>query len=80
MESSIGLVTALNPYIGYENASRIARQALSNGRGILELVREQGLLDEETLAEVLRPENMIAPRLLPVRKGSKEGKAVDETV
>jgi len=80
MESSIGLVTALNPYIGYENASRIARQALSNGRGILELVREQGLLDEETLAEVLRPESMIAPRLLPVRKGSKEGKAVDETV
>ncbi|HEX5515227.1 MAG TPA: aspartate ammonia-lyase [Gammaproteobacteria bacterium] len=67
MENSIGLVTALNPYIGYKNATRIARQALMNGCGILELVREQGLLDEAMLAEVLRPENMIAPRLIPAR-------------
>lgn len=65
MENSIGLITALNPYIGYENASRIARQALTNGCGILELVREQGLLDEAMLADILRPENMIAPRQIP---------------
>ena len=65
MESSIGLVTALNPYIGYENATRIARDALVTGRGVLELVREEGLLDEATLNESLRPENMIAPRPAP---------------
>ena len=67
VEHSIGLVTALNPYIGYENATRIAKLALDSGRGVLELVREEGLLDEEVLADILRPENMIAPRLVPLR-------------
>jgi aspartate ammonia-lyase len=66
VEHSIGLVTALNPYIGYENATRIAKQALESGRGVLELVREEQLLDEKLLADILRPENMIAPRLVPL--------------
>ncbi|SFI12288.1 aspartate ammonia-lyase [Modicisalibacter xianhensis] len=65
VEGSIGLVTALNPYIGYENATRIAKQALHSGRGVLELVREERLLDEATLNDILRPENMIAPRQTP---------------
>ena len=65
VERSIGLVTALNPHIGYENATRIAKLALESGRGVLELVREEGLLDEAQLADILRPENMIAPRALP---------------
>jgi aspartate ammonia-lyase len=67
MENSIGLVTALNPYIGYENATRIAKVALESGRGVLELVREEKLLDDATLADILRPENMIAPRLVPLK-------------
>ncbi len=67
MESSIGLITALNPYIGYENATRIAGQALLSGRGVLELVREEHLLDDATLDDILRPENMIAPRLVPLK-------------
>ncbi|KRW70367.1 aspartate ammonia-lyase [Pseudomonas sp. TTU2014-096BSC] len=67
MESSIGLITALNPYIGYENATRIAGQALLSGRGVLELVREEQLLDDGTLDDILRPENMIAPRLVPLK-------------
>ena len=67
MESSIGLITALNPYIGYENATRIAGQALLSGRGVLELVREERLLDDATLDDILRPENMIAPRLVPLK-------------
>ena len=67
VEHSIGLVTALNPYIGYENATRIARIALESGRGVLELVREEGLLDDAMLADILRPENMIAPRLVPLK-------------
>ncbi|WP_027947925.1 aspartate ammonia-lyase [Litchfieldella anticariensis] len=66
VERSIGLVTALNPYIGYENSTRIAKEALHSGRGVLELVREEGLLDDDTLAEILRPESMIAPRLVPL--------------
>jgi len=67
VEQSIGLVTALNPYIGYENATRIAKIALDTGRGVLELVREEKLLDDATLADILRPENMIAPRLVPLK-------------
>lgn len=63
MESSIGLVTALNPYIGYENSTRIAALALQSGRGVLELVREEKLLDDAVLEEVLKPENMMRPRL-----------------
>lgn len=64
MERSIGLVTALNPYIGYENSSRIAKKALKTGCGVLELVREEKLLDEDMLADILKPEHMIAPRLV----------------
>ncbi|WP_344701563.1 aspartate ammonia-lyase [Halomonas cibimaris] len=62
VERSIGLVTALNPYIGYDNATRIAQKALTTGRGVLELVREENLLDDNTLTEALRPENMVMPR------------------
>ncbi|WP_417529467.1 aspartate ammonia-lyase [Marinomonas shanghaiensis] len=62
VEGSIGLVTALNPYIGYENSTRIAKLALKSGRGVLELVREERLLDEDTLSEILLPKNMISPR------------------
>ena len=67
VEQSIGLDTALNPYLGYEHATRIAKIALDTGRGVLELVREEKLLDDATLADILRPENMIAPRLVPLK-------------
>jgi len=60
--NSIGLVTALNPYIGYHNATRIAKRALESGRGVTELVLEEGLLTEAELDDILAPENMTAPR------------------
>lgn len=63
VEGSIGLVTALCPHIGYENATRIAQRAMELNCGVLELVREEGLLDEVTLTDVMRPEHMIAPRM-----------------
>lgn len=62
MENSIGLVTALNPYIGYKNSTKIAKRALQEGCGVIELIKEECLLDEDLLAEVLKPENMVAPR------------------
>ncbi|WP_432786045.1 Aspartate ammonia-lyase [Oligella sp. MSHR50489EDL] len=68
VENSIGLVTALNPYIGYQNSSRIAKKAFASGRAVLDLVREEALLDEDVLQEILRPENMITPRILTVEK------------
>lgn len=60
--NSIGLVTALNPYIGYENSSMIAKEALKTGKRVYDLVLEKGLLSAEQLDEILKPENMIAPR------------------
>ena len=66
LSEPIGIVTALNPYIGYDNSTRLAREALLGGRSVLELVREERLLDDAMLAEILRPENMIAPRLAPL--------------
>ena len=64
VEDSIGVVTALNPYIGYANATEIAREALASGRGVSELVLERGLLTAEKLAEILRPEVLTQPTLL----------------
>ena len=56
VENSIGLVTALNPYIGYQAATDIAREALLTGAGVAELVVAHGLMDAEQLAAILRPE------------------------
>lgn len=64
VENSIGIVTALNPYLGYEQSSRIAQEALETGRGVYALVLEKGLLTREELDDILKPENMTQPRWL----------------
>ncbi len=61
VHKSVGLVTALNPIIGYEAASRIAKKALETRRPIRELVLEEGLISKEELDEILSPENMTRP-------------------
>jgi aspartate ammonia-lyase len=58
VEDSIGLVTALNPYIGYEQATAVAREAKAKGRGVSELVLAKGLLTREQLDQILRPERL----------------------
>ncbi|MEZ6195092.1 MAG: hypothetical protein R3F20_05090 [Planctomycetota bacterium] len=58
VERSIGVVTALVPVLGYEVSTELAAEALRTGRGIVELVRERGLLDEDRIAALLSPENM----------------------
>ena len=60
--NSIGLVTALNPYLGYETSSMLAKEALKTGKGIYDLVLEHRLMSEEELHKVLLPENMVHPR------------------
>jgi len=55
VEYSIGTVTALNPVIGYERSTELAAEAMKTGRGILELIREKGILTEEQIAQVLDP-------------------------
>ena len=66
---SIGLVTALNPYIGYDASTRLAARALAENKGVYELVLEEGLMSKEELDKVLRPENMVQPhRMAPLKK------------
>lgn len=62
VENSIGLVTALNPLLGYEACSGLASEALKTGKPVYDLVLERGLLTKEALEEALKPENMIGPR------------------
>ncbi|MGE4287919.1 MAG: aspartate ammonia-lyase [Salinivirgaceae bacterium] len=62
VQNSIGLVTALNPALGYEVCSKLAKEALQNNRSVYDLVLEQNLLSKEELDNILTPENMIRPR------------------
>ena len=62
VENSIGLVTALNPLLGYERSAEIAKEALRSGRSVIEIVLEKGYLSKEQLDEALLPENMTRPR------------------
>jgi aspartate ammonia-lyase len=61
MSRSIVLVTALNPYIGYTNATEIAQEALRTGRSVADLVLEKKLLSKDKLAQILKPENLTHP-------------------
>jgi len=65
---SIGIVTALNLTLGYENSARIAQRALKENRSVYDLVLEEKLLTKEELDELLRPENMIAPHKFYAKK------------
>jgi aspartate ammonia-lyase len=62
VENSIGLVTALNPYIGYRQASQIAQEALLKNRRVYDLVLEKKLLTVDKLDDILRPEALTQPR------------------
>lgn len=55
METTVGIVTALNPIIGYEKATELANEAYSSGKGIIEIIREQHVLTEEQIKELLDP-------------------------
>jgi aspartate ammonia-lyase len=58
VEHSIGIVTALVPSIGYEQAGSVAKEALESGRGVYEVVMARGLMTREQLDRVLDPDSM----------------------
>ncbi len=62
VQNSIGLVTALNPVLGYERCSAIAKEALATGASVYSLVLEKGWLSKEQLDDLLTPEKMTRPR------------------
>jgi aspartate ammonia-lyase len=55
LETTVGIVTALNPVLGYDKATELAKEAYASGKGILEVIREKKVLTEAQIAELLDP-------------------------
>lgn len=68
IEKSVGISTALCPYIGYAKSAEIAKKSLKTGISVKELVLEEGLLKEEELKGILKPEKMTQPMREKVMK------------
>jgi aspartate ammonia-lyase len=60
--NSVGIVTALNPIIGYEKSAEIAKQALETGKSVRDIVIDKGLVDKNKLEEILSVENLMHPK------------------
>ena len=71
IHSSFGVVTALNPVIGYKYSTRIAKEAMATGKSIYDLVLEHDILSKEDLDTILLPENMIKPVKLDIKVKEK---------
>ena len=61
--NNIGLVTALNPHLGYDSSSYVARKAQETGGSVYDIVLEEKLMDKETLDNLLSPANMVYPKV-----------------
>lgn len=66
--NSIGILTILNPYLGYDASNMIAKEAQKTGKGVYELVLEHKLMEEKELQELLKPERMVRPVKFPKNK------------
>jgi aspartate ammonia-lyase len=58
IETTVGIVTALNPVLGYEKTTELAKEALQTNKGILQLIREKKLLTEDQIKKLLDPATM----------------------
>ena len=67
VDNSIGLVTALVPFLGYELCAEVAKDAFRSGRSVRDLLLERKALSEEELDNLLRPEMMIRPVEVPFK-------------
>jgi aspartate ammonia-lyase len=66
LEDSLGLVTVLAPYIGYNGAAEVAKESMATGASIRRIVLERGLMPEAELEKVMKPEHLTEPGL-PLR-------------
>src|SRR5215207_1211486 len=72
VENSIGIVTALNPFIGYERATAVAKEAHETGKSVYDLVLAKGWMSKEQLDDVLRPEVLTQPRQMTLAPTGEE--------
>lgn len=63
IETTVGIVTALNPVLGYEKTTELAKEALQSGKGILELIREKKLLTEDQIKKLMDPATLTGQKL-----------------
>lgn len=70
MQTTVGIVTALNPVLGYDKATELANEAYKSGKGILEIIREKHILTEAQIADILDPVKLtkLDKSLYPKRK------------
>ena len=61
IHDSISLVTALNPYIGYENATKAAKIAMKTGKPVYDVILEEKMMSKDKLDEIMKPDNLIKP-------------------
>lgn len=61
VENSVGVITAIVPHVGYENAAKIAKEAISTGKPVRDLAIESGIISEEDLNKILDPISMTEP-------------------
>ena len=61
VENSVGIITASCPYVGYQKAAEIAKEAIKTGESVKKLIIEQGILTEEQMDEILDPVQMTEP-------------------
>jgi aspartate ammonia-lyase len=55
MDTTVGIVTALNPVLGYDKATELANEAYKSGKGIVEIIRERKILTDAQIADLLNP-------------------------
>ncbi|CAB9528668.1 Fumarate hydratase class II [Seminavis robusta] len=72
VRDSIGIVTAFNPFIGYEKSTAVAKKALATGRSVVDIITEEGLLDAATIATILKIENLTGPSSLISQRAIKD--------
>ena len=61
VENSVGIITAICPYVGYQKAAEIAKEAIKTGESVKKLIIEQGILTEKQMDEILDPVQMTEP-------------------
>lgn len=76
---SFSIATLLSPTLGYEKVAALVQQAKESGKGFVDLIREQNLIDEKTLKKLLSPQVMASPGL-PVLEEDEEKDEQEETV
>lgn len=73
VEESFGVITALNPHLGYEVAAQLVKEAMKTGRTVKEIIRERSLLTDEELNEILHPFQMTSPGIAGARFLEEQG-------